>query len=208
MTTTVAPEEATSFSEDREDVLDEMAEVIPDMDEQFTSADTEEVLFGDMVTKALCSAGLEQKRHRQDLFSLLPFLGNHDSKLSHVMALVQEVGSQEAMIAGIDLMAGFGDTVVDKAFEAALNSEYIGANAAFALTAAASRAQPKIVHWIAATAEHPAMIEAALEFLADQPPEEAVPVTRRILARERLPESIKKLAGITLADLEDVRASR
>jgi hypothetical protein len=89
-----------------------------------------------------------------------------------------------------------------------LNEEPIDANAAFALAGAATRVQPRIVHWIANTGEQPAMIHAALEAIVDQPPEEAIPLTRRVLARPGLPESIKGLAEITLVDLENARTSR
>jgi len=117
MTTALIPNEATFIGQDSDEPLDEIAAVSSDIETEATSEDTEEVLFASIAAKVLQAAGRSQKCHREELLSFLPFFGNYESKLSQVMALVEKIGSQEAITAGIDLMTGFGDAVVDKAFK-------------------------------------------------------------------------------------------
>src|SRR5436305_1225591 len=102
MITALIPDEATFIDQDPDELLDDIAEVSSDIETEATSEDTEEVLFASMAAQVLQAVGRSQKRYREELLSFLPLFGNYESKLSQVMALVEKIGSQEAIIAGID----------------------------------------------------------------------------------------------------------
>lgn len=159
-----------------------------------------EVYLSALLERYFHAWGIEQKKLRQITADAMKFSDTTGKAIKQVLDYFVRLGTQDGMIAAIDLLSIMGPGITQTARNLAWRNK-INADTAFVVAMAAGQVSPDIIETILLRSSNIAMREAAIELLAEKPTEEARPILLRVAAEDSDP-GIRRFAAEVVGDLD------